>query len=458
MTEQLAEILERPVDDRTRARACLHLVDWLACAALGATAPAGAALIAYTHRAPVGACFTVGGMRRAPEAAAFVNGGLGNIFEMDDLHRTSIVHPGDVVIPAALALAEDMGANGPAVLDAIVRGYEAAIRIGVAAGTSHYEHWYNTATCGGFGAAATTASLLGLDRAATVDALGQAGMQAAGLWQCRLEPTYSKQLATARAAQSGVVAGGLAALGFPGAREILEGAHGFFVATCPGADPGVTVADPGGHWRLHDTSFKPWSACRHAHPVIEAGLVLHHRTAGRTIREIMVATYRDAVAFCDNPTPATPHEARFSLQHCAALALLEGRAGLADFTPVAIAGESITALRRKISVRAEATATASFPERYSATVAVAYEDGSHDEVHVENAKGDPENPMTKAEITAKSHELMAAAGVAGEVVDALWRTTAELAHGGDISALSTVLDRVNIGVSASSAREKKSEP
>ena len=446
------------MDDRTRARACLHLVDWLACAALGATAPAGAALIAYTHRAPAGPCFTVGGARRVPEAAAFVNGGLGNIFEMDDLHRTSIVHPGDVVIPAALALAEDMGANGPAVLDAVVRGYEAAIRIGVAAGTSHYEHWYNTATCGVFGAAAAAASLLGLDRAATVDALGQAGMQAAGLWQCRLEPTYSKQLATARAAQSGVIAGGLAALGFPGARKILEGAHGFFTATCPGADPGVTVADPDEPWRLHDTSFKPWSACRHAHPVIEAGLVLHRRGADRPIREITVATYQDAVAFCDNPTPETPHEARFSLQHCAALALREGRAGLAEFTPAAIADESITALRRKISVHAEATATAAFPERYSATVMATYEDGSRDEVHVENAKGDPENPMTEAEITAKSHELMAAAGVAGEVVDALWRATAELAQGGDISALSAVLDRISIGAPASSANERKSEP
>jgi 2-methylcitrate dehydratase PrpD len=114
------------------------------------------------------------------------------------------------VIPAALAAAEREGSGGIDLLDALIKGYEATIRIGTAAGPAHYRHWYSTATCGVFGAAAACAHVLGLDRPRSLDALGQAGMMSAGLWQCRSEPTDSKQLATGRSAQAGLLAADLA--------------------------------------------------------------------------------------------------------------------------------------------------------------------------------------------------------------------------------------------------------
>lgn len=445
LTETLAKILARPIDREARAQVCLHIVDWLGCAVLGATSPAGSALLSYGRAAPDGPCFALGAGRKSAEVAAFVNGGLGNIFEMDDLHRTSIVHPGDVVIPAALAVAERVGATGPILLDAILRGYEAAIRVGEAAGTGHYEYWYNTATCGVFGAAAAAASVMGLDRPLIVDALGQAGMQAAGLWQCRLEPTFSKQLATARAAQSGVIAADLAAIGFPGAKAILEGDLGFFAATCPGSDPRAVVQNAHAPWRIHDTSFKPWSACRHAHPVIEAGLVLHGRGGDRSIEQISIETYRDAVEFCDNQEPTTPHEARFSLQHCAAVALAKGRAALADFSPSAIADDTLTALRRRVSVHIDATMTAAFPSRYGALVTVTYANGSRQEHLVETAKGDPENPMTEAEIGAKFHTLMSAASVANKAAESLWQQTLKLPESKTVASFSAALNGIVAG-------------
>jgi len=445
LSERLAEILARPIDRAARARVCLHIADWLGCAVLGATSPVGRALIIYGRAAPDGPCFALGAGHKSAEAAAFVNGGLGNIFEMDDLHRTSIVHPGDVVIPAALAVAERAGAGGPALLDAVMRGYEAAIRVGEAAGTGHYAHWYTTATCGVFGAAAAAASVLGLDRRQIVDALGQAGMQAAGLWQCRLEPTFSKQLASARAAQSGVIAADLAAIGFPGAKAILEGERGFFAATCPGSDPQAVVRDPGGPWRLFDTSFKPWPACRHAHPVIEAGLALRARAESKPIERITIVTYRDAVEFCDNPEPASAHEARFSLQHCVAVALSKGRAVLADFTPSAIADETLAALRRRVVVRIDAAMTAAFPKCYGALVTIAYADGSQRECRVETAKGDPENPMTEAEIEAKFHTLMSVGGLAAGAIEAVWRQTRKLPESDTLAAFSAALDGIVTG-------------
>lgn len=445
VSEQLTRLLERPVETTTQARARLHVIDWLSCAALGATAPAGQALLAYGRSKETAAksCSTIGAGRRSAETAAFVNGGLGNIFEMDDLHRTSIVHPGDVVVPAALAVADREAVTGTALLVAVVRGYEAAIRIGAAAGTGHYAHWYNTATCGVFGAAAAAASVLGLAAPQIVDALGQAGMQAAGLWQCRLEPTHSKQLATARAAQSGIIAADLAATGFPGPKQILEGPRGFFAATCPGGDPQSVVTEPDALWHLHDVSFKPWPACRHAHPVIEAGLALRARGANARPREIKVSTYAEAVSFCDDPDPTTPHAARFSLQHCVALALLKGAPGLQDFTPAAIAEPPVAALRSKVTVCADPRMTEAFPMRYGAAVSVIYDDGARDEAVVEAAKGDPENPMDENEILDKSHTLLTAAGMARPVINDIHSAALDLPSAASVARLSDLLDGID---------------
>ena len=266
IAQHLVDMIGRPVPEHLLDRAAIHVLDWLACAVLGTTAPAGERLLRYGMHQCDGCCSTLGAGSRTAETAAFINGGLGNIFEMDDVHRTSIVHPGDTVIPAALALAQRENASGAAFLAAVVRGYEAAIRVGAAAGTGHYRYWYNTATCGVFGAAVAATSLMRAAPGEMVDAIGQAGMQAAGLWQCRLEPTFSKQLATARAAQSGVIAADLAVTGFPGPAEIFEGELGFFAATCPGADPADIVGIGSLDWRIEEVSFKPWSACRHATP------------------------------------------------------------------------------------------------------------------------------------------------------------------------------------------------
>ena len=420
LTRDLAAILARPVDDSARQRAALHVLDWLANAALGATSDVGRKISAYGRTGTEGTSSAFGAGARTPETAAFVNGALGNIFEMDDIHRTSIVHPGDVVVPAAFAAAGNGNAAGPAFLDAIVRGYDAAIRVGVAAGTGHYALWYNTATCGVFGAAAAAADVLGLDRDGMVDALGQAGIQAAGLWQCRIEATDSKQILAGRAAQTGLVAAHLAGNGLRGAEEILEGSHGFFAATAPDADAARVAEDPDGPWRLFDVSFKPWPACRHAHPAIEAALALRDRIDPGKIAGIEITTYRQAIDFCDNPLPRTPHEARFSLQYCAAVALIEGTPGLEDFTPAAIAAPETLALAAKVRLREDMGKTAAFPRRYPARLTIRLRSGETRTYDVTTALGDPENPMSETAIVEKAELLIGAAGhdTVGEVIAA----------------------------------------
>lgn len=443
LTHGLLDLLERPISPADRRRAALHLLDWIACAQLGSTAAAGRALARLALQSAQGPCTTWGAGRREAGMAALVNGGLGNLFEVDDLHRRAIVHPGDTVIAAALAAAEREGSSGADLLDALIKGYEVTIRIGTAAGPAHYRHWYSTATCGVFGAAAACAHVLGLNSQRSLDALGQAGMMSAGLWQCRSEPTDSKQLATGRSAQSGLLAADLARIGFAGARQILEGEHGFFAAACGPVDLQAVLGRPDAAWMMHEVSFKPWSACRHVHPVIEAVIALRDQVGASTsmesIESIDVHTYADAISFADCVTPLSDHQARFSLQHAAAVAWTRGDLTLHDSHSDVRDDPQIAALRAKVRLHHDADLTAAYPERYGATVLLRDAGGVQHTLTVHTAKGDPENPLSASQIQDKALRLMAAAGLNPRLGEQIAQSCLALAEGQPLSNLSTAL-------------------
>jgi 2-methylcitrate dehydratase PrpD len=432
VAEQLAAIILRPVDAETRVRAARHVLDWIGCAALGATSETGQRFTRYGRSQGAGPCATIAAGKRRAEAAAFVNGALGNIFEIDDLHRTSIVHPGDVVMPAVLAAAQRDKADGATLLDAIVRGYEAAIRVGAAAGRSHYAMWYNTATCGLFGAATAVASIKGLDQEGHATALTLAGGQAAGPWQCRVGINDAKQLNTARAAQSGLIAADLAGGGVVGPSHMLEGHHGFFAAMAHGGDAEHVVADSDAPWAIADVSFKPWSACRHTHPVIEAALSLR---GGDDIDRIVINTYAEALTFCDKPRPRTTHDARFSLQYCAATTLLRGAPTLDHFTEAAFDDPAARALADKVEVHADKQMSADFPERYSARMDIIDAAGATRSADIAAAKGDPENPLTAKEIEAKARLVLAAAGLPKKAIGDIVTACAKLPAAKSVDAV-----------------------
>ena len=211
LTERLADWLVSrreagiPADVLDTART--YVIDWLGSALAGTTTVPGQMLLAHAGSRSSGPCSVVGlATRCSPELSALTNGGLSHIVEMDDLHRASVVHPGAVVIPASLALAEATGASGDAFLASVVAGYEVAIRVGEAVGPTHYRFFHNTSTCGGFGAAAAAGWLMGLGREELVWAFGSAGTQASGLWEFVADGAMSKHLHTGRAAANGVLA------------------------------------------------------------------------------------------------------------------------------------------------------------------------------------------------------------------------------------------------------------
>ena len=407
---RLAALLARPVSVQDRERACAHLLDWFGCAAAGTVSEAAAPLRAWAANAAPQECALLTGGAASLSAALIVNGALGNTLEMDDVHRAAVLHPGPVVMPAALALAQRSGATPMALLDAIVRGYEAMIRVGSAAGPTHARYWHNTATCGPFGAAAAAASLLKLTPRQTVHALGNAGTQAAGLWQMRHEDTDTKQLHTGHAALVGVTAAELAQHKFRGPQYIFEGPQGFFAAMCGGASAQAIVSAPDAPWKIAEVSFKPWPACRHVHAAIDCALVLRAQVNAAEIAEVTVRTYATALTFCDQPQPRTSLEAKFSFQHAMAVVLVHGTPILAMFEPAAINDPAIAALRGKVRVEEAARYTGAYPSHFGSSVSLITQAGEHHEQHYADALGDTERPVTMTQLEQKARTLMAYGG------------------------------------------------
>ena len=399
LTRGLARLIRaKPVTAEDLEKTALFTLDAVASAVAGRNTEPGRRLLAWGR-----------GREGDSGRRALVMGGLTHILEIDDVHRAAVVHTGAVTVPAAFALAAGREIAGEKLLRAVLYGFEAACRVGMAVGAEHYRFWHNTGTCGPFGSVMTAATLLDLDEDETVHALGNAGTQSAGLWEFLATGAMSKHLHAGRAAEAGVVAAELAALGFTGPPAILEGKAGLFAAACPDADPDAVLRDPDAPWQLHETSIKPWPSCRHTHPVIDGALELAGRLDPAAIEKIEVATYRAALDVCDRPVADSAYEAKFSLQHCAAVALQRGTVDFSAFD--APAREAAAALARKVSVSAGDPFDAAYPGAWGAGISVELADGSREEVRRDVCRGDPEAALSAGEMTAKAHMLMGYGGL-----------------------------------------------
>ena len=225
----------------------------------------------------------------SPCFAALINGAASHVVEQDDLHNSSVLHPGTVVFPPVLALAQAENKSGKELLLAAIAGYEAGIRIGEYLGRSHYTVFHTTGTAGTLASAAATAKLLGLDADGVQRALGSAGTQAAGLWEFLRDAADSKQLHTAKAAGDGLLAAYLAREGFTGAKHILEGPQGMAAGMSKDADPARLTDRLGERWAITETSFKWHACCRHTHPAADALLQLmtKEKLSHQQIAEVM---------------------------------------------------------------------------------------------------------------------------------------------------------------------------
>ncbi len=396
---QLASRLSASVTATDRARARLHLLDWLACVAGARQSQAG----------KLGAAIS----QRGWEQATY----LGNVLEMDDVHRTALLHPGPVVWPAAMSIDS---ADFDTRLDAAVRGYEAMIAVGGALDAHHYAHWHPTATAGVFGAAAALGSLLGFAPVEYANALGNAGSVAGGLWHMRHDKVLTKQWHIYHAVRTGRDAALHVNYGATGPAGILEGPQGLFAAMTE--EPGA-LAQASDGWLIHQVSFKPWAACRHAHPAIDAAMEL--RAAGKLSPPFEVSTYADALTFCDKPDPTNELQAKFSLQHAVAV-VADGRAAEPqDFTEQVIA--ELADLRAQVTISEDPDITARYPAHFGARV---------NGLELVDTRGDPERPIGEEVLIAKMHSLAAWGGLDEAAAD---RAIAIALHGEDAEELDALL-------------------
>jgi 2-methylcitrate dehydratase PrpD len=347
-------------------------------------------------------------------AASFVNAISANLLDYDDTHLATVIHPTAPVAPAVLALAEQRGLSGAALLHAFILGAEIECRIGNAVSPGHYARgWHITSTCGVFGSAVASAKLLGLDAQQTSHAIGIAASQSAGIIENL--PSAAKNVAVGNAARNGLFAALLAEQGYTAAASAIEGPLGW--ARAMGDIPVVAkVTDGiGEEWELLKNTYKPYPCGIVMHAVIDACLALRqdHAVTPPQIAEITISGDQLLLDRGDR-TVANDRDARVSIHHCAAVAFLFGTAGLREFSEATVHDQTVVALRARTRVRLDPHSP-----RGAATAAVRTVDGRTLQTTVLHPRGSAQHPLSDQDIAAKLRDLVRHGGIRGPTDDVI---------------------------------------
>ena len=326
-----------PENVKEKAKACI--ADALHALLIALPSETGGLLRHYMEAsAGEGDSTMVGRRAGSAESAALYHASLAAVHEIDDVHYDTSLHPGAVIVPTAIAAAEAVDARPELLLNAVAVGYEVAVRLSIAAGERHYHYFHSAATCGTVGAAATAGVLLNLTQQQMQNALGIAVTSASGLWEGITDQAVMvKHLHLGMAAERGIRSARLAALGWPGAPQALEGPKGFLAGLAqpgqhaPGENPGaeqleqILTADLGKRWAIERNIFKRTPFCLGVSEPLE-GLraVLEQKIDNEQIERIRVETSPSVAWMVGNPQPKDECQARFSAPFAMAL-MLAGR-------------------------------------------------------------------------------------------------------------------------------------
>ena len=419
--EQTSKLPKEAIHHAKRA-----VIDWYASLLPGSrVAPAVQLEQALADELDHGAARLASGRRATLRAAALINGAAAHAVEFDDIWRNAVYHPGAPVIASALAIAQSRNASGEAFLRAVIVGYEVSTRIGEAVMPSHYKYWHTTGTVGCFGAAAAAATLLGCNREQFMNAMGTVATFAAGLQQAFRSEAMSKPLHAGRAAEAGVLAALGAAKGVTGVHDMLEGEVGFGAAMSVKPDWTQATRGLGTVYNITQVTFKNHGCCGHTFPSLDAVIELRnkHKLAPKDIAKIRIATYQGGLDVVNNYQPEGDYQAKFSLPYVAAHALIHGSVRLNAFEPDRLNDRELRALMAKVELVADAELSKSFPRQRAARVEIETTDGRKLAHFQETRKGDPEMPLSDAELNDKFVELVAPVlGAAGAraLLDRLW--------------------------------------
>jgi len=397
----------QPIPDPVRHHARRALIDWYAALIPGEAVPPATMLKKAFAQDD-------------PRTQALIQATAAHTVEVDDIFRDGIYHAGAPTIAAVLALDK----NAP--LRPIIVGYEISTRIAAAMGRAHYKYWHNTGTVGSFGACAAAAEVLRLNTHHFSHALATVTTFAAGLQQAFRMDSMSKPLHAGHAAEAGVTAALAAREGVTGSLDVIEGEAGFGRAMGDGPDWDKALATLGREFHITRMTFKNHACCGHTFAAIDGALALKQKMgiAARDIDEVRVGTYRAGVEVAHYEQPRTPAEARFSMKYVVASALTHGSVRLAAFEEPRMRDAATRSLMEKISVTLDPELDASFPRQRAARVAISAR-GRREEMVQPTRKGDPDAPLSDAELEAKFLELagpVLGAPAAKDLLSRLWKT------------------------------------
>jgi 2-methylcitrate dehydratase PrpD len=345
------------------------------------------------------------GRRASLTHAPLVNGYLAHILDYDDSlsSEITVLHSNAPILPAALAVAEWRGASGGDLLLAFSLGFEVAARIALSAGRPlMHRHWHITSVVGGFGAAVAAGKLLGLDEQQLTYALGLAGAQAGGTGHAI--GTLNKPFHPGRAAMSGVLGALLAERGLTSGEDFLTGRHGFHAVYQSDRDLEVLTNRLGEQWELRRAGFKPYACGIVVHALLDGLLALReeHRLRPDEVESVEARVNPMVLVPTGIREPSTGLEGKFSVFHSAAVALIDGLAGPAQYTDQRVNDPAVVDLRRRVEVSGDEALG-----RGQADVAILLRDGRRLTRHVPQASGSADHPLTDAQLGRKFESLVA---------------------------------------------------
>lgn len=387
-----------------------------------------------------GKCSVYGHSRRVGVYdAALINGTAAHGEDFDDTFEGGPIHAGAVIVPAVLAIAEQRGLDGHAVMRGIAVGAELMCRMSlVAPQATHKAGFHPTAIFGAPAAAAAVGVALGLGAEAITRALGISGSLASGIIEYLADGSSTKRLHAGAAAQSGLRAALLAEAGFTGPVTVFEGSHGIYKAFAPSKTPDFLplIEGLGRNWIVETLAFKPYACGTMTQPFIDCARQL--AAAGVRAEEIVSITckvgdgtvHRLWEPLQEKHRPPNGYAGKFSTPYCMAVGFLDGQAGLGQFTDERVADPGVRALAAKISY--EVNPDDPYPRNFTGHLKAFLKDGSVHEFHQPHMRGGAHEPLPDAEMSAKFEANLRFAGYSNSAIAVLRSRLDQVADGGTV--------------------------
>ncbi len=352
------------------------------------------------------------GKKTSAANAVLVNSTAGHAFELDDIHKESIIHPGSLAFPVALALAEAQdSASGQALITAIVAGYEVGARVGNAATVRLLLNGFHPqGTSGAFVAAATAARMLGLDADRTLHCLGIVGSQAGGLMAAQ-EGAMVKRLHSGRAAQSGIYSAQLAQRGFTGVEDVLEAAYGGYLVThSDNPAPDKLTAGLRSVWEVSNVGFKQYAAVTSIHTALDALLqiIRDNGLNADDIAAVDVAISEATYVHCAWEYKAQGlTAAQMNLYFGLAMIAIDGNAFVDQYRQDRLQDPAVLDFIGRITAQIDPEIEAMGAAfRHAARVSVRTQDGRTLNAEILNRRGSAENPLSAEDVERKFREVV----------------------------------------------------